>query len=186
MIKYFSILILCTSCAGGLAYDGYEESTDICNGDAIYDFDDGLPKKPNFSEVFNVMDKSCIVDGVSRKDTFFIDMDADRKKEKIIRGTYSRWDDLGYYFYEIYADDRKIADLRTIDSVSASLEAYRFQLNPFVLIKASRPSKGSWFEGGWQKPTQAKIEKFQIINDKLEKISESPGGVLCDVRELLL
>ena len=169
LTKYFSILLLCASCAKNSAYIDYDR------------MDYGLPKTPDKEERFDVETGDGYPYGVSHKDTFFIDINNDGKKDKIIRGRFSTWSAHGYTFYEIYSSNGKQdAKFRTLEAAECFLEAYKFQFDPFVLTKASRPWKETWIT-----PTHAKIEKFQIINDKLEKISEKSVGKICDVRELL-
>ncbi len=70
---------------------------------------------------------------------------------------------------------------RTVEGADCFLQAYKFQFNPFMLIKASR-----LFGEGYAEPSKAKIEKFEIIDGELKKASETDGGIICDVRELLV
>jgi hypothetical protein len=169
LIKYFSVLLFCASCASKPVYINHDN------------MDYGLPKVPDEKEIFNIETENWDIYGISSIETFYIDVNNDGKKDKIIRGRFSNISAHGYDFYEIYSDNgTEIAKFRTVEGADCFLEAYKFQFNPFLLIKASRP----WHKT-WATPMPAKIERYQIIDDKLEKISETVGGIICDVRELL-
>jgi hypothetical protein len=144
--------------------------------------DYGLPKTPNETEYFDIFESDGTVYGISHKDTFFIDVNADNKLDKIIRGRFDTMTAHGYTFYEIYLNNGKqAAKFRTLEGADCFLEAYKFQLEPFIITKVLRPLGNE----SWEQPTQAKIEKYKIMNNKLEKISEKSSGVICDVRKLL-
>jgi hypothetical protein len=144
--------------------------------------DYGLPEKSDIVERIDMKKKDGTIYGTTKKDTFFIDINNDSKKDKIIRGQFSNMVDILYTFYEIYLDNgERIAEFRTLEVYECFLGAYKFQFDPFMLTKASRP----FGEESWTQPTKAKIERYQIINDKLEKTSEAAAGTICDVRELL-
>jgi hypothetical protein len=169
LIKCFSVLLFCASCASDSVYIDYDN------------MDYGLPKIPDKEEFFDVETDDGDIYGVSHLATYFIDINNDSKKDKIIRGYFSVISAHGYAFYELYLNNgEKIAEFRTVEGADCFLEAYKFQFNPFVLTKASRP----WSET-WATPTPTKIEKYKIIDDKLEKVSEKSGPEICDVRELL-
>jgi hypothetical protein len=143
----------------------------------------GLPEHPDKTEIFDVETDDGYPYGISHKDTFLIDVNNDGKKDKIIRGRFSNITAHGYDFYEIYLHDgTKIdfADFRTVEGADCFLQGYEFQLEPFVIIKASRKIGDDWVE-----PTEAIIEKYQIVGDKLKQISKKSGGTICDVRSLL-
>ncbi len=146
--------------------------------------DYGLPKTPDNIESFDITEdeESGTFYGTSNIDTFYIDINNDERKDAIKRGTFVTMTAHGYTFYEIYLNNgKRIAEFRTIEGADCFLQVYKFQFNPFILTKASRPLG----EESWIQPTKSKIEKFQIIDDKLEKISEDSGPTICDVRELL-
>ncbi|MDR1207433.1 MAG: hypothetical protein LBK26_03405 [Rickettsiales bacterium] len=169
LIRYFLIFLFCAACAGRPTYVDYDK------------MDYGLPKTPDKEEIFNVETENLDVYGVSNIDTFYIDISDDGKKDKIIRGYFANISAHGYTFYEIYLNNgEQVARFRTLEGADCFLEAYKFQFEPFILTKASR----SW-KDTWATPTPAKIEKYKITNNKLEKISEKSGGIICDVRELL-
>jgi hypothetical protein len=145
--------------------------------------DYGLPEKPDYIENFPSEDENYDY-GITQKETFFIDINNDGKKDKITRGRFSNITAHGYTFYEIWLNDGtklEVPSFRTSEGADCFSQAYKFQFEPFLLTKASRP----WGEESFIQPTPAKIETFQIIDDKLERISETSGGIICDVRKLL-
>ncbi|MDR1207126.1 MAG: hypothetical protein LBK26_01800 [Rickettsiales bacterium] len=170
MKKYLLVfVILCCSCA--------EQNCDIYYGTPD---NDGL-MHPEQIRKFCPVDKNGILEGVTHKEIFDVDLNNDGKKDRIIRGRFSNMTAHGYTFYEIELHNgEKVADFRTVEGADCFLKAYKFQFEPFILTKASR----AWKET-WATPTPAKIERYVIVDDKLEKISEVSGGVICDVRELL-
>lgn len=173
LIKCFIIILCCTSCAKAPVYVDYDN------------IDYGLPKTPDKKEYFDVENKKDgDVYGVSNIDTFYIDINDDGKKDKITRGCFANISAHGYTFYKMELSNGKkleMSDFRTFEGADCFLQAYKFQFNPFILTKVSRPLG----EESWVQPTKAKIEKYKIVNDKLEKISEKSVGKICDVRELL-
>lgn len=146
-----------------------------------YNISDGL-LIPDSTEVLNPIDKNGIVYGITKSEIFFIDINDDRRKDKIIRERFSTGTAHGYTNYKIELDNgEKIGEFKTFEGADCFLTAYKFQFNPFIITKVSRPLGGE----SWNQPAQSKIEQFEILDDKLEKISETDGPSICDVRELL-
>lgn len=174
-IKFFVLILCCTSCAKDPVYIDYDN------------MDYGLPKIPDKEENFDITEDedAGTVYGVSNIDTFYIDINDDGIKDKIMRGYFATMTAHGYSFYKMELSNGKeldLSDFRTVEGADCFLQVYKFQFNPFVLTKVSRPLG----EESWVQPTKAKIEKYKIVNDKLEKVSEKSVGKICDVRELLV
>lgn len=175
LIKYFIIILCCTSCAKVPVYIDYDN------------MDYGLPKTPDKKEYFDITEdkEQGTVYGISNIDTFYIDINDDGKKDKITRGQFVTMTAHGYTFYKMELNNGKelnMPDFRTFEGADCFLQAYKFQFNPFILTKVSR----SLGEESWVQPMPAKIETFKIIDDKLEKVSEKSVDKICDVRELLV
>jgi len=144
---------------------------------------DGLPR-PDYIEYFDIEQEDGSVYGISRKETFFIDVNGDGKKDKIIRERFETMTAHGYYFYDIELHNGKkleIPSFRTVEGADCFLQIYKFQFSPFAIIKASRPLG----EESWIQPTAVKIETYELKGDKLVKISEINTAPICDVRDLL-
>ena len=145
-----------------------------------YDIEDGLPENANKIDFFDLTKNDDY--GISYIETFLIDINNDKKQDIIKRGRFITGNAHGYSIYNIYLDNNKhIAHFRTNESADCFLTVYKFQFNPFSLIKVSR-DKG---KDNWEQPTNTKIETFKIINNTLVKVSEEDVGKICDVRELL-
>ena len=172
MNKYLLLIIIfCAGCGGYVC--------ELCENP--YNVTDGLPK-PDHTEYFDISEGNGDVYGVHSIGTFYIDINNDGKKDKIKRGHFVTMTAHGYDFYEIELHNGKKLDLpgfRTIEAAECFLQFYHFQFEPeFQLTKISRPlGKESWTQ-----LTPIKIEKFKIINDKLEKISTKSHKPMCDVR----
>ncbi len=163
LIKLFCILLACTTCSK-------EENNTYYN----------LPEQPDATQVFDLSQNDNY--GISHIDTFYIDINDNKKADTINRGRFVTGTAHGYTFYEIILDNGdKIADFRTIESADCALQAYKFQFNPFVIIKASRPLS----DKGWTIETATTIEKYKLNGNRLEKFHEHNAGNICDVNELL-
>ncbi len=146
--------------------------------------DYGLPEISDQTETFNIEESDGSVYGISRKDTYFIDVNHDGKKDKLIRGRFSNMTAHGYTFYEIYLHDgTKIdfPDFRTVEGADCFLQSYKFRIKPFEITKVSRPMGQDWTD-----PTNALVERYIIFNKRAERefIMKTHKPV-CDVRALL-
>ena len=161
LIKCF-VLLLCAACSNQIEYTA--------------DFSDGL-QKPDKTEVFDLPDNY----GTKQIDTFFIDINNDGQKDIIKRGRFVTGTAHSYTFYDIYlGSDELLAHLTTVEGAECVLRAYKFQMQPFAIISASRPMGQDYAE-----PTKAKIETFEIKNNKIEAVSDKEYRPICDVRYLL-
>ena len=161
LIKFF-VLLLCAACSKQFEYAA--------------DFSDGLPK-PDKTEMFDLPDEY----GTKQIDTFFIDINNNGKKDTIKRGRFVTGTAHSYTFYDIYLDNGELlTHLTTQEGADCILRAYKFQIQPFVITSASRPIGKDYIE-----PTKAKVETFEIKNDKIESVSNKEYGPVCDVRYLL-
>jgi len=161
LIKYF-VLLLCAACSRQVEYTA--------------NFSDGLPK-PDKTEVFDLPDNY----GTKQVDTFFIDINNDGKKDSIKRGRFITGTAHSYTFYDIYLDNGELlVHLTTLEGADCILRAYKFQMQPFVITGASRPVGKDYAE-----PTKAKVETFEIKNNKIESVSNKKYSPICDVRYLL-
>lgn len=161
--RYLLIVFVCSACENATEY------TDI--------FSDGLPE-PNKTEIFDLSDEHY---GVERIDTLYIDINNNQKADTIERGRFVTGTAHAYTFYNITLDDgTKLDELRTIEGADCVLQAYKFSFNPFMIVKASRQLGNDYIE-----PTKAKLEKFKINTNKLDKVSEKNYNAVCDVRSLL-
>lgn len=66
------------------------------------------------------------------------------------------------------------------DAMRKVLRAYKFQMRPFLITCASRDIVEDYIE-----PTKAKIEKFEIKDNKMKSVSSKEHRPICDVRYLL-
>ena len=156
------VLLLCVACSSQVEYTGV--------------FSDGLPK-PDKTEVFDLPDNY----GTKQIDTFFIDINNDGKKDTVKRGRFVTGTAHSYTFYDMYLDNGELLTrLTTLEGADCVLHAYKFQLQPFIIISASRPVGEDYAE-----PTKAQVETFRINNDKLEPLSTKKHCPICDVRYLL-
>ena len=161
LISFFSLL-LCTACSRQLEYTGV--------------FSDGLPA-PDKTELFDLPDEY----GIKQIDTFYIDINNNGIKDMVKRGRFVTGTGHSYTFYDIFLDDGgKLAHLTTNESADCVLRAYKFQIQPFVIKTASRNIGKDYTE-----PTKAKIEKFEIKNNKMETVYSREYKPICDVRFLL-
>ena len=161
LIRYF-VLLLCLACSRQIEYTG--------------GFSDGLPK-PDKIEVFDLPDNY----GTKQIDTFFIDINNDDKKDTIKRGRFVTGTAHSYTFYDLYLDNGELlAHLTTLEGADCVLRAYKFQMQPFVITSASRPAGKDYME-----PTKAKVEIFEVKNNKIESVSDKEYSPICDVRYLL-
>ena len=161
LISFF-VLLLCTACSRQVEYTGV--------------FSDGLTK-PDKTEMFDLSDEY----GIKQIDTFYIDVNNNGIKDTIKRGRFVTGTAHSYTYYDIYLDNgEKLAQLTTHEGADCVLRAYKFQMQPFVITSASRNVGADYME-----PTKAKIEKFEIKNDKIESVSSKEHRPICDVRYLL-
>jgi len=161
LISFF-VLLLCTACSRQVEYTGV--------------FSDGLPT-PDKTEYFDLSDEY----GIKQIDTFYIDIDNNNKKDTIKRGRFVTGTAHSYTFYDIYLDNgKKLERLTTLEGADCVLRAYKFQMQPFLITSASRNVGADYAE-----PTKAKIEKFEIISNKIESVSSKEHKPICDVRYLL-
>lgn len=139
-------------------------------------FSDGLPA-PEKTEMFDLSDNY----GIKQIDTFYIDVNNDGVKDTIKRGRFVTGTAHSYTFYDIYLDNgEKLARLTTQESADCILRAYKFQMRPFLITCASRDIGKDYIE-----PTKAKIEKFEIKDNKMKSVSSKEHRPICDVRYLL-
>ena len=158
----FFVLLLCAACSRQMEYIG--------------NFSDGLPT-PDKTENFDLPDEY----GTKQMDTFYIDVNNNGVKDTIKRGRFVTGTAHSYTFYDIYLDNgKKLARLTTFEGADCILRAYKFQIQPFLITSASRNVGDDYTE-----PTKAKIEKFEIRDDKMESVSSREYKPICDVRYLL-
>ncbi len=158
----FFILLMCAACTKQVEYTG--------------DFSDGLPA-PEKTEIFNLSDEY----GIKQIDTFYIDVNNDGVKDTIKRGRFVTGTAHSYTYYDIYLDNgEKLARLTTQESADCILRAYKFQMQPFLITSAARNAGADYTE-----PTKAKIEKFEIKDNKIEPVYNKEHKPICDVRYLL-
>ena len=161
LINFF-VLLLCVACSRQVEYTG--------------DFSDGLPT-PDKTEYFDLSDEY----GIKQIDTFYIDVNNNGIKDTIKRGRFVTGTAHSYTYYDIYLDNgEKLERLTTLEGADCVLRAYKFQMQPFVITSASRNVGADYIE-----PTKAKIEKFEIKNNKIESVSSKEHKPICDVRYLL-
>ncbi len=162
LIKCF-VLLLCAACSRQVEYTA--------------DFSDGLPK-PDKTEVFDLPEDY----GTKQIDTFFIDINNDGKQDTIKRGRFVTGTAHSYTFYDIYLNNGKLlTHLTTLEGADCILRAHKFQTQPFLITSASRDVGKDYTE-----PTKAKVETFEIKNDKIESVSVKKHSPICDVRYLLM
>lgn len=162
LISFF-VLLLCSACGNQV-----DEYTDV--------FSDGLPE-PDKTETFDLPDEY----GTKQMDTFYIDINNNGTKDTIKRGRFVTGTAHSYTFYDIYLDNgKKLERLTTHEGADCVLRAYKFQIQPFVITSASRNLGIDYTE-----PTKAKIETFEIKNNKIESVSSKDHSPICDVRHLL-
>ena len=161
LISFFALLF-CVSCTKQVEYTG--------------NFSDGLPT-PDKTENFDLPEDY----GTKRIDTFYIDVDNNGIKDTIKRGRFVTGTAHSYTFYDIYLDSgKKLERLTTLEGADCVLRAYKFQMQPFVITSASRPVGKDYMEA-----TKAKVETFEIKNNKIESVSDKEYRPICDVRHLL-
>ncbi len=159
----FFVLLLCAACTKQL-----DEYTGI--------FSDGLPI-PDKTEFFDSSDGY----GTKQIDTFYIDINNNGTKDTIKRGRFITGTAHAYTFYDIYLDNgKKLEQLTTLEGADCILRAYKFQTQPFLITCASRDIGADYTE-----PTTAKIEKFEIKDNKMKSVSSKEHRPICDVRYLL-
>ena len=162
LINFF-VLLLCSACGNQV-----DEYTGV--------FSDGLPI-PDKTETFDLLDEY----GTKQIDTFYIDINNNGTKDTIKRGRFVTGTAHSYTFYDIYLDNgKKLERLTTHEGADCVLRAYKFQIQPFVITSASRNLGIDYTE-----PTKAKIETFEIKNNKIESVSSKDHSPICDVRHLL-
>ena len=162
LINFF-VLLLCVACGNQV-----DEYTGV--------FSDGLPI-PDKTETFDLLDEY----GTKQIDTFYIDVNNNGIKDTIKRGRFVTGTAHSYTFYDTYLDNgKKLERLTTIEGADCVLRAYKFQIQPFLITSASRDIGEDYIE-----PTKAKIEKFEIKDDKIESVSSKDYSPICDVRHLL-
>ena len=146
LISFF-ILLFCAACSKQVEYAGI--------------FSDGLPE-PDKTETFDLPDEY----GTKQIDTFYIDINNNGTKDTIKRGRFVTGTAHSYTFYDIYLDNgKKLERLTTLEGADCVLRAYKFQMQPFLITSASRNVGADYAE-----PTKAKIEKFEIKNDKIQSV----------------
>lgn len=161
--KILFIIFVCIGC------DKTTEYTDI--------FSDGLPT-PDKTATFDLSDSQY---GIEKIDTFFIDINDNGKPDTITRERFVTGTGHAYTTYQMTLDNGiQLANLKTHEGADCILTAYKFYFDPFTIVKASRPLGSDYTE-----PTKAKLEKFQIKDNKLEMTSEKNHKSICDVRYLL-
>lgn len=161
LIRYF-VLLVCVACSKQVEYTG--------------DFSDGLPK-PDKTEVFDLPEDY----GTKQIDTFYLDINKDGKKDIIKRGRFVTGTAHSYTFYDIYLDNgERLIRLTTQEGADCVLRAYKFQMQPFMITSASRSVGKDYME-----PTKAKVETFEIKNNKITSVSNKEHRPICDVRYLL-
>ncbi len=152
-----------------------------CDNTAEYlgDWDDGLPGVPNKTETFDLSNNYY---GIESKDYFFIDINNDGALDTIIRGRFVTGTAHAYTFYQIdLSNGKRIAEFQTHEAADCILRAYKFSLNPFMIVSAARLDIGETYCD----PSAAKISVFEIQNDELLKSHEFEAGNVADVRVLL-
>lgn len=178
MKKVILIIILILIVVGAYFYfqpnstapGGYDESGGI-------DFTarrggDGLAR-PAISREYKLDEYSA---GIARIDEF---------NEGDIRITRTRVENgtAHFYFdYKIFLDGRDITpeNFRDVRGTECTLTAFRFEQNPFRVIKVSRP-----WETSWDTPTMAVRTVYEIDNGRLIETYRRSASVICDVEELL-
>ena len=119
--------------------------------------------------------------GTKQIDTFYIDVDDNGTKDTIKRGRFVTGTAHSYTFYDIYLDNgKKLERLTSLEGADCILRAYKFQTQPFLITSAARNVGADYTE-----PTKAKIEKYEITDNKMKPVSSSEHGPICDVRYLL-
>ena len=157
-----SFLLFCAACTNQVEYTGV--------------FSDGL-LVPDKTEFFDLSDEY----GIKQIDTFYIDVNDNGIKDTIKRGRFVTGTAHSYTFYDIYLDNgEKLERLTTHEGADCVLRAYKFQIKPFLITSASRNVGTDYAE-----PTKAKIEKFEIKDNKMESVSYKEHRPICDVRYLL-
>lgn len=158
----FLVLLFFTACSKQVEYTGI--------------FSDGLPE-PDKTETFDLPDEY----GIKQIDTFYIDVNNNGIKDTIKRGRFVTGTAHSYTFYDIYLDNgKKLERLTTLEGADCVLRAYKFQMQPFLITSASRSVGKDYME-----PTKAKVETFEIKNNKITSISNKEHRPICDVRYLL-
>lgn len=159
----FFVLLLCVACTKQV--DEYTGA-----------FSDGLPI-PDKTEMFDLSDGY----GTRQIDTFYIDVNDNGIKDTIKRGRFVTGTAHSYTFYDIYLDNgKKLEQLTSWEGADCILRAYKFQMQPFLITRASRDIDEDYIE-----PTKAKIEKFEIKDNQLKSVSSKEHRPICDVRHLL-
>ncbi len=139
-------------------------------------FSDGLPI-PDKTEFFDLSDGH----GTKQIDTFYIDVNDNGIKDTIKRGRFVTGTAHSYTFYDIYLDNgKKLEQLTSLEGADCILRAYKFQIRPFLITCASRDIGKDYTES-----TKAKIEKFEIKDNKMKSVSSREYRPICDVRYLL-
>ena len=162
VLTSFLVLLFCAACSKQVEYAGI--------------FSDGLPE-PDKTETFDLPDEY----GTKQIDTFYVDVNNNGTKDTIKRGRFVTGTAHSYTFYDIYLDNgKKLERLTTLEGADCVLRAYKFQMQPFLITSASRNVGADYAE-----PTKAKIEKFEIKDNKMESVSHKEHRPICDVRYLL-
>ena len=113
-------------------------------------FSDGLPT-PDKTATFDLSDVRY---GIEKINTFFIDINNNKKTDTITRERFVTGTGHAYTTYTITLDNgAQLANLKTHEGADCVLTAYKFYFDPFSIIKVSRPLGNDYTE-----PTKVKLE----------------------------
>ena len=145
-------------------------------------FSDGLSNPDSITQY--QLDEFDI--GIAEKSIYYIDINNDKKTDRITKTFNQTGNAHAYYEYKIELNsngnfvDITPQNFRTINGVDCDLQQIQFIFKPqFKVIFISRN-----LGDVWNTPTMASKQTYRISNDKL--ISDTPRQMrpICDVKEL--
>ena len=146
------------------------------------DFSDGLVN-PDSVTKYNLDENDT---GISEKSIYYVDINNDKKSDRITKTFYDMGNAHSYYEYKIELNQNgKFVDItpknfRTINGADCDLQQIQFVFKPeFKVILISRDLGETWIDS-----TPATRRIYTLSNNKIELSNTKKLKPICDVKEL--
>ena len=145
-------------------------------------FSDGL-KNPDSLTTYQLAEDET---GITEKSTYLVDINNDKKPDRITKTFFENGNAHSYYEYKIELNKNgKYVDItpknfKTVNGADCDLQQIKFVFKPkFKVIMIYREMGNTWVE-----PTLAKSRVFVMNGEKLSASKEKNLRAICDVKEL--
>lgn len=124
--------------------------------------------------------------GIAEKTIYYMDINKDKKTDRITKVFYETGNAHSYYTYkiELKTDNGYVEisndELQTTNGEPCDLQQIQFQFNPEFRITIIYREMGDT----WNEPTLAYKKILELKDNKLKEFSNKPLQKICDVKEL--